>query len=146
MQAPNVAAVSSRRRHPHAMAALLAFAVVGCLVWGPVVYGVITDKHTEGRWVLEQAPSPIAPGLRMTIEGEEIGGEGPCNDFRSGWSEGDGPVGGLASTLAGCPTRDLAEQEDAYFTVLADAGTVEVDDDRLTLSGPSGRLIYVRAD
>jgi heat shock protein HslJ len=48
--------------------------------------------------------------------------------------------------LAGCPTRDLAEQEDAYFTVLADAGTVEVDDDRLTLSGPSGRLIYVRAD
>jgi heat shock protein HslJ len=146
MQAPNMAKVSPRRLHPHAMAALLAFVALGCLVSGPVVYRVITDKNTEGRWVLEQAPSPITPGLMMTIEGKEIRGEGPCNGFRSGWSQSDGPVGEMSTTLVGCPTPDSAEQEDAYFTVLTDVGTVEVDDDRLTLSGPRGRLIYGRAD
>lgn len=141
-----MAEVSQRRLHPHAMAALLAVVAVGCLVSGPVVYRVITDKHTEGRWVLEQAPSPIAPGLMTTIEGKEIRGEGPCNDFRSGWSQSDGLVGEMSTTLSGCRLPGLTEQEEEYFTVLANAGTVEVDDDRLILSGSGGRLIYVRVD
>lgn len=106
---------------------------------------MVRDNHTDGRWILDAAPAPIVPGLTVTIEDGEMRGESPRNTFRSGWSQNDGPVGELSGTLIGCPPN-VAEQEEAYFDLIGDTETVVVDDDRLTLSGPSGRLTYLRAD
>ena len=45
---------SSRRTH--VLSASLAAVIIAALVSGPWLYGLVTDKHTEGRWTLVTAP------------------------------------------------------------------------------------------
>ena len=134
-----------RAQHPHVLSASLAAVVLVALVLSPWLYGLLTDKHTGGRWTLSTAPAPIPSGLRLTVEDDEVRGEGPCNSFRSRWSQDDGLTGDMIVSAVLCPPN-IAEQEDAYFAVLTGVRDVEVDGNSMTLSGPEGQLQFVRAE
>jgi hypothetical protein len=131
----------TRPRHPHAVAGVIGPLLLACVVLGPGVLDALRDKATDGRWELQPGDHGVPAGLVIEVDGGEVTGEGPCNDFRADWSQDSG-ASGLLSTLMGCPGL-RSTQEQTYFGLL-DADTVEVEGDTLRLSTGDQTLEFLR--
>jgi heat shock protein HslJ len=103
-------------------------------------------------WVLVATgdSDAVAANLRSTlnIENGTASGTGPCNNYNVTFAvDGtDLDTGEVASTKQACPAR-VMRAEDRFFRTLAAVDTVEMEDDRLVLSGPHDtRLVFARPD
>jgi hypothetical protein len=129
-------------RHPHAVAAALALLVLGAVVLGPGVWSALRDSGTDGRWELQAGSHGVTAGLVIEVDGREVVGQGPCNEFRADWSPDHG-ASSLMSTTMGC-AADVEGQETTFFDLLA-AESVEVEGDRLRLASGDQALVFVQA-
>ena len=126
-------------------AVVSAVALIVVIAGSPKALAVLEDKHFDGRWVLVEAPASVPPGLQITIGHGELLGRGPCNGFSSRWTQDDGPVGGIGSTLMACgPGQEIMRAEDAYFGLLGHVTSVSLEHGQLVLSTDDGRLVYDR--
>lgn len=131
-------------RHRHLVALAAAMTVLVLAAASALAWAALSDKHTDGRWTLQASDAALPVGLTLTIDGDEVQGKGPCNWFRGTWSQDEG-VSALASTLMGCAS-DVVAQEDRYFGLLNGTTAVDVEQDRMALSGSAGSMTFVRND
>jgi heat shock protein HslJ len=111
---------------------------------------VPTSELTGTDWVLStlvegQTASSVAGGstLRLGAEGT-VTGTTACRGFSGTWTaSGDElTVTGLVTEDAACP-EELRRQDEHELAVLGSTATVDITEDRLTLTGPSGDgLVY----
>lgn len=88
---------------------------------------------------------PVSWGATLRIEGDRIGGQAPCNRWFA-MNKAALPalnLSAIGATRMACP--DLA-QETAYFESLAAMQRAEVDQGRLFLIGPEGRVMEFARD
>ncbi|WP_157677964.1 META domain-containing protein [Brevundimonas diminuta] len=98
-----------------------------------------------GMWTLAEIDGAAAqPGAVLRLQGRRISGTDGCNAFTGrletgpwGWRLGD-----LQSTLRACADADARGQSERVSMVLSGDPVVGFAGDRLTLSGPGGRLDY----
>lgn len=128
--------------HPHLVATAIALSLLASVVGGPSVWAALRDKHTDGRWELLAGSHGVTAGLVIEIDDDEITGRGPCNDFRADWSQDVG-ASDLSSTAMGCGPSILRE-ETTYLDLLANAETVEVEDDELRVTHDDQTLVLAR--
>lgn len=131
-------------RHRHLVALSMAIAVLVLAAASAFAWAALHDKHTDGRWALQASDAALPLGLTITIDGNEVQGEGPCNTFGATWSQDEG-VSALRSSLVGCASEVML-QEERYFGLLNGTTSVEVEQNRMTLSGPAGSMMFVRSD
>lgn len=131
-------------RHRHLVALSMAIALLVVAAASAFAWSALTDKHTDGRWELQASDAALPRGLTITIDGDEIHGDGPCNTFGATWSQDQG-ISALSSTLMGC-ARGVMLQEERYFGLLDATTSVEVEQSQMTLSGPAGSMTFVRGD
>ena len=103
-------------------------------------------------WVLVATgdTDAVPADLRSTLNIEEgaASGRGPCTNYNLTFvvDGTDLDTGEIASTRKACPER-VMNAENRYFRKLAKADTVEMEADRLVLSGPDEtRLVFARPD
>ena len=95
-------------------------------------------------WLLESmsGESPLESDpitLRVTTFGMASGSSG-CNYYSGGFTEGEGTfrVESLGSTLMGCTSDPLREQENSYLELIQVTSRYVVEQERLKLSDDSG--------
>ena len=119
---------------------LAALALAACV--SPAMSGGIegTEWHLIG---IEGMP--VSFRATLLVEGDRASGEAPCNR----WFATNGAalpalaLGAIGATRMACP--DLPA-EAAYFDALAAMQRAELDQDRLFLIGPEGRVMEFAAD
>ncbi|WP_345263934.1 META domain-containing protein [Nocardioides nanhaiensis] len=104
---------------------------------------MVRDQRTEGRWELRTGEHGVPAGLAIEIDGDQVTGEGPCNGFSASWSP-DAGASQLLSTAMGC-APPVVRAEETFFQLL-EAGTVEVEDNRLHLRSSGVDLVFDRVD
>ncbi|MCB1004937.1 MAG: META domain-containing protein [Acidimicrobiales bacterium] len=148
------------RRSP-ALAVAALVAVVGLAACGSD--DADTRAETQGlpdlqvdleaeEWVLDPAASslelPDGATATLAVDGGLASGVGPCNSYTGAFVL-DGTsveIGPLAGTLIACE-QALMDAQDAFVSALEAADTVELDGDRLLLTGPDDvRLAFDAVD
>lgn len=137
--------------------ALLALAAVAC---GPAADAVPTAAL--GPWSLVGGAVPSGPlvavasaEVTLVLEadpgagdgGVVAGGSSGCNQYGTRFvpsAAGRVEVGDVASTLMACADPRVTALEAGFLEGLAVVTTVEVDGDRLVLSGPGVELRFAR--
>ena len=104
------------------------------------------------QWILVETGDsdavPVSTPFTLTIGEGTASGSGPCNRYHLAFShDGDDlTTGTVASTQMACAPR-LGSAEHRYFRRLEAADTVDLEQERLVLSGPDDvRLVFERAD
>lgn len=90
------------------------------------------------------APLPGAEPLIIFGESGTVSGSAGCNLYSASYRINGSTITVEAVTATGAhPAAELARQESRYLELLAAAASYRVDDDRLILSGPSGRVLLI---
>lgn len=150
-----------RRPHPRRIVApglvsiVAAVLVSGCGGTADTrseTYGLPTtlqDLEAE-RWVLDGAAStPVVDAGTATLafEDERVHGSAPCNTFAGPFEVDDDElsIGPLAATRRSCEDERMAA-EAVVLGALEAVEQVDVDDDRLVLTGADATLVFDAAD
>lgn len=148
-----------RVRGPALPVVLLALLVVAC--GGPGADADLGAAVGGWRFVEGTVPSgalaPVPTGAEVTLvleadpgatdDGVLAGGSSGCNQYGTRIvPTGDGAVGvaDIASTLMACADADANALEAGYLEGLALVSTLEVEGERLVLSGPGVELRFAR--
>ena len=106
----------------------------------------------SGDWTLvllseEGAVFKFSPGqVTLTLDGAEGWGFAGCNDYRFESVTSAGRItldGGVATTKRLCRELGVLEREDRYLRMLSSVTAFEQTDEKLLLSGGTGRLEYI---
>lgn len=124
---------------------MLALGILAAVVLGPPLWGVLTDKHTEGTWQVTSAPDELLVGIEVTVRNGRVSAQGPCNSLGGDWSQDEGLVSNAGGTLVGCES-EKEQADDELIRLLGPLDSVEVDDDVMTLEGGAGTLVLTRID
>lgn len=125
-----------------ATAGILLLALSGC------AGGNTSAPVLDGEWTLSSMTEnstelPVAPPVvTLTIAGEQINGQGPCNSYGAQLvgSTGTFDVDGIMGTQMACDFLDL---EQKYFGTLDAIDSVDLQGETLTLSSSSTDTILV---
>lgn len=107
-----------------------------------------------GEWTLIQIDdAPPAVSVNLTLTEQEISGGAGCNSFSGRYTlkaSGEASAKDLGFTRMFCGGVDgnpspAFEQERALSAILNEADRVALEGDRMTWSGPRGKLVYQRA-
>lgn len=97
----------------------------------------------------EALNTPAAPAT-LDFDSGQLGGTTGCNRYGSAFTQ-DGyklilPEGGPVSTMMYCfEPAGVADQETAFLSLLREVTGFTLVDDRLTLTGPNGALVFAPA-
>jgi heat shock protein HslJ len=107
-----------------------------------------TVSLTGTKWVAESINGKpvIEPGgVTLTVSDERVTGRSGCNTYFGAAEHKNGmlKVGSIGATKMACMRDGLMQQESEYLNTLQASQTYAVQGgDRLTLTGPSGTLIF----
>ena len=107
-----------------------------------------TTRLTGTSWIAEtiNGKPVIEPGgVTLTFADERVTGRSGCNTFFGAAEHGNGTlkIGSIGATKMACMRDGLMQQESEYLNTLQASQTYAVQGgDRLTLTGPSGTLIF----
>lgn len=97
-----------------------------------------------------EALTPTVAPATLDFGSDQLGGTTGCNSYGSAFTQ-DGynlslPEGGPVSTMMFCfEPAGLADQETAFLSLLREVTGFTLADDRLTLTGPKGVLVFAPA-
>lgn len=105
---------------------------------GDWTLAALTDGGRQVRVNANVAPS-------ASFSAQDISGRTPCNTYRASLEAGAGQLklGALTSTKRACLDR-VGGLETQFLNLLGQARSFVQTDDRLVLSGPDGRLDFIR--
>lgn len=127
------------------LAATIAFALTGC---NDTVQDDGPRRVTGVEWIAEtiNGKPVIEPGgVTLTFSDERVTGRSGCNTYFGAAAHKNGmlKVGSIGATKMACMRDGLMQQESEYLNTLQASQTYAVQGgDRLTLTGPSGTLIF----
>jgi len=112
-----------------------------------------SSASLDGDWILDflliegdmAIPLPAEP-LDFRIDGDTFGGSAGCNSMGGSASfsaDGTVIVGDAFMTEMACADQSLMEFEQLYARALPLVTAWNLDDDRLTLTGPGTEIVYV---
>jgi heat shock protein HslJ len=107
----------------------------------------VGPKMLEGTWTVTSyyavtAVKSVAGGVDLTaaFRPAAVNGSTGCNSYQGPYEASGAAIniGLLTSTLKGCPTPELADQEQHYLSALQQAATFKVTGTRLELFRADG--------
>jgi heat shock protein HslJ len=131
-----------------AMVLIPLLVVAGCTGQGPAGPGLNGTGWTLTGYVLNDTPVQALPTTTVTLDFGEDGkatGSAGCNHYFASYEvKGTSiTIGQAGSTLMYCGEPGVMDQESTYLSLLGQAKSVAVADDRLTLSDAKGKVILM---
>ena len=107
-----------------------------------------SSSDADGSWQLTdfrtpagELASPVGVEITLDVEDGSFSGNAGCNQY-FGDASVDSGVTQVGTTMMMCPDNVML-QEDLYLSLLAEASSLEVDGDVMTIADADGQVILV---